>query len=119
MAGCGFAAWTCGRREKLAHQQHAVVRPSERRGTLRSHRAVPAQATSPPTLTFNGNADVVAPPSMARALHSRLDAHGVTNLLHLVPRRGHLLDFGEYSVGGQMVWFHFERFLAAVMPVVA
>ena len=74
-------------------------------------------STSPPTLSFHGADDVVVPPSMSIRLHEALDKANVTNAISIMGMNGHNFDMGEYSAGGQVSWYAFERFLAAVMPV--
>ena len=70
-----------------------------------------------PMITFHGVADRIVPSEMSVSMHKALDEAGVKNSLQLLPDGEHVFDVGEYSVGGQAVWYSFERFLAARMPV--
>ena len=53
---------------------------------------------------------------MTLMLHEVLDKANVTNAMSIMGMSGHNFDMGEYSAGGQVSWYAFERFLAAVMP---
>ena len=74
-------------------------------------------AMSPPTLSIHGKVDVVVPNIMSVKLHEALDKYNVSNALSIMSGRGHNFDVGEYSAGGQLSWYAFERFLAAVVPI--
>ena len=74
-------------------------------------------AMSPPTLSIHGKVDVVVPNIMSVRLHEALDKYNVSNALSIMSGRGHNFDVGEYSAGGQVSWYAFERFLAAVVPI--
>jgi acetyl esterase/lipase len=74
-------------------------------------------STAPPTLSIHGQLDVVVPNDMTLKLHEALNKANVSNAVSLMGGRGHNFDISEYSVGGQSVWYAFERFLAAVAPI--
>lgn len=46
-------------------------------------------ATSPPTISFFGDSDLLVPASQMNRLHDRLDAYGVINEKTLYPGEGH------------------------------
>lgn len=71
-------------------------------------------ALTPPTLTFHGKWDTLAPFAGSELLHSRLEEEGVRNLLVGIEMTGHIPDKGYSSLGGQMKRYVMERFLAAV-----
>mmetsp|Transcript_1112 Transcript_1112/g.1576 ORF Transcript_1112/g.1576 Transcript_1112/m.1576 type:complete len:190 (+) Transcript_1112:1-570(+) len=72
-----------------------------------------ATSDSPPILTLHGTWDTLVPIEMSRHLHDVVDSLNVTNLLVEVSLEEHGLDFGWYSVGGQITTYAMERFVAS------